>query len=583
MHTEFKTHFNKLKKEHSTLGQQYGNSLADKRHLEAELESQRKHFTGLLEQRQKTVDEFSTRSATTTDPEILKARIAKTVEAPYKQKLDNLNEEIEQKDFTISELTRENKLLKTDLEATRNDYERQLKNVKQKYLSQIDDLNIEIQELQGKLDDTRDKELVRIIKREKEEYKKKLVETQRDLLEAKSTITVLKNEVESLERDKQRFCEQVRMESEEAEKEINRITEKFKQSEEDHVAELQELHVKNKQLQQLLIENEALKGQVQELEIELGGYKKQIQEVGGTLKERELEIEACILQIQEENKENSVRVKEEKQILQNEIERLETTIKEMEESHKDELETITEKLEATEKQGKAMYEDQQQLRTKLEELQASYESIKTNYEKIVRQSNKQEDEIFALQARYRNSLTKEQELVTAKDHLEVSLQLMKEEHEKYLNEKAEWNAERTKLQSQIVALTRKIETITKEAAENVKRHVNKAAEYKSKVRRANLKLQQMTTKLAQYQAEIYQNFTPGKIEASNISNAWIQREVMSATPDPDKLEADIELTLERNKEQAQKRYIFAYQLCSLRYTGQICICGSIHLSIIIYF
>jgi len=557
MHNDFKQHFDKIKKENSTLQAQNADLIAEKKRWEAEISSQKKHFVNLLDQRQKTLEELQLRTSSPIgEPDLLKAKMNRFVETPYKQKIDSLNLELEEKDGQISELERQNEFLKKDLENIKTEYEKAIKEMKNKYISQIDSLNFEIHALQNNSDERKDKELMRLIKNDLDETKRKYAEAQKDLLETKNNFTNLQGELELLNQENARLTQENQEINTNAQNEINKITEKFKESEIEHSSEIEKSLSQNKQIQQLLIENEQLKGTVQELEIENGQLKKQIEELGNSLKDRENDIDNCILQIQEENKENARKVNDEKQFLQNEIDRLEQKLREEQENNTQELEEMQKKIENSERAAGTENQEKSQLRSRIEELEEMHKNLKNNYDKLAKQNENLEDELFSTQTRYRGSLTKEQELSNLKEHLEISIKLLKEEHQTLLNEKNDWATERSDLQNQILKLTKKLEDVTKEASENIQKHMKKASEYKAKVRQANLKLQNMSSKLLHgNQAESFQQgVTPIKGEVMNIKSfdvknyATVLDKGIENEIDEEKLEADIEKTLEKHME-----------------------------------
>ena len=95
VYEEFKRHYEKLKKECNEISKRHMEAIAEKKQMEAENEAQLRHLRGLLEQREKILDEQRSKALLPTDTDMLRAKIAREVEAPYKQKVDTLQQEIE--------------------------------------------------------------------------------------------------------------------------------------------------------------------------------------------------------------------------------------------------------------------------------------------------------------------------------------------------------------------------------------------------------------------------------------------------------------------------------------------------------
>ncbi len=92
-----------MRNENGELARSNAELSADRKQLEAENESQRRHFTVLLEQRQRALDESAAKASpvSVSDVEALKSKLSRMIEAPYRQKLDAAEEAIEKKDMQV--------------------------------------------------------------------------------------------------------------------------------------------------------------------------------------------------------------------------------------------------------------------------------------------------------------------------------------------------------------------------------------------------------------------------------------------------------------------------------------------------
>jgi hypothetical protein len=95
VYEEFKQHYDKLAKECNEISKRHMETLAEKKQIEAENEAQLKHLRSMLEQREKNLEEQRSKALMPTDTDMLRAKIAREIEAPLKLKNDTLAQEIE--------------------------------------------------------------------------------------------------------------------------------------------------------------------------------------------------------------------------------------------------------------------------------------------------------------------------------------------------------------------------------------------------------------------------------------------------------------------------------------------------------
>ena len=550
VYEEFKQHYEKLKKECTEISKRHMETITEKKQLEAEYEAQLKHLRGLLEQREKILDEQRTKALLPTDTDMLRAKIAREIEAPLKQKIEALMQEIDQLETEMSETRRANALLKSEIESKDADYSRQFNDLKQKHQGQSADLMGELELMHEKLDDTRDKEIIRTMKREVEEYKRKSLDALKETADVRKQRDELKLEKSSIAIEHSKQLEQVRTNERKAREEIEDLNSKLQKLDEELEKELEKGVEKGEQIQQLIADNNTLKKNLQECELELNQTRTQFQSAENKLKEKEDALDSYSKKLQDEEKDRAILEREDKVKLQQEIERLQKELNISEDTRKSEVRDLSERLEGTEREKRVFQEECKMTRKKLADLQGSFENVKLNHIKALDARDKLENELMRSQDRYRASLTKEQELSTAKEHLEFSIKSIDEEHQKVLEEKKHWTMERVQLQSQISELAQKLETATKKTVDEVKNYREKASSYKSKVRQANLKLQQMATKLARVQAE---SFVAGEYRSIPVVRQPppMLAGVEGMIHDVKELESEIAETLDKHKEMAE--------------------------------
>jgi len=540
IHEEFKQHYEKLKRECSEISRRHMETIAEKKHLEAEYESQLKHLRGLLEQREKILDEQRSKALLPTDTDMLRAKIAREIEAPYRQRVDNLTQEIDRIETELSEARRANILLKSEMEANNMNHNKYVADLKQKYQGQISDLMSEVQVLNEHLDDTNDKELLRTIKREAEEYKRKALEIQRELGELRRQRDDLKLEKNTVSIDHAKQIEQMKMRERKALNDLEDQQLELQKIKEELKSEMRTVNEMREQIQQLTMNNKSLKEKLHEAELNSNQYLTQFQTLDEELKERENALEAYARSLQDNQKDKTLYEREEKARLQKEVERLEKELLQCKEKKMAEYHELSSKYEAVAREKNILQEDYKMARKRLTDLQSSFEGVKQNYMKTLDARDKLEKEVGRGQEKYRSLLNKEHELTTDKAHLEFSIKVVEGNFRKLEDEKRSWELERGQLQRQIAELSQRLEQETKRTQEELLVYKRKASDYKGKVREANIKLQQMATKLSRLQVE---SFAP----APEILVKPTALEPLNAVTDIKQLETEIAQTLHRHK------------------------------------
>lgn len=540
IHEEFKQHYEKLKRECSEVSRRHLETIAEKKHLEAEYESQLKHLRGLLEQREKILDEQRSKALLPTDTDMLRAKIAREIEAPYRQKMENLTQEIDRVESELSEVRRSNILLKSEMEANNANHSKYVADLKQKYQSQISDLMSEVQVLNEHLDDEKDKELIRTVKREAEEYKRKALELQRELGELRRQRDDLKLEKNTISIDHTKQIEQMKMRERKALSELEDQQLEMQKVKEELKAEMQSVSEMREQVLQLSGNNNSLKDKLHEAELNSNQYLTQFQALEDELKERENAVEAYARSLQDTQKEKTLYEREEKARLQKDVERLERELVQCKERRTAEYQELSSKYEAAAREKSILQEDYKMTRKRLADIQASFEGLKQNHIKALDARDKMEKELGRGQEKYRSLLNKEHELATDKTHLEFSIKVMEGNCKKLEEEKRSWELERGQLQRQIAELSQRLEQEAKKTQDELVTYKRKASEYKGKVREANIKLQQMAAKLSRLQVE---SFVP----APEIVVRQTPLEPLEGVNDINLLESEIAATLSRHK------------------------------------
>jgi len=541
VHEEFKQHYEKLKKECNEISRRHMETIAEKKYIEAEYEGQLKHLRGLLEQRERILDEQRTKALLPTDTDMLRAKVAKEIEAPYKLRIESLTQTVDQLKTDIRESQKSNKLIKKQLEGENINYTKQISDLRLKHQEQIRGLTDELKLLKDQLDEVKDKEVIRRLKREVEEYKRRALDTQRDAGDLKKQRDDLRLQQTNIAIEHAKQMDQVKTQELNALNDLEDQKLELLKTKEELKSEIQVSNELRQQVQQLTMNNNSLKEKLRESELEFNQYYAHYNAIEEQLKEKETALDEYSKKVKDEHKGQTLYDRQEKTKLQQEVERLGKELAQYKEERKLEYQKIMSKYEAAIKERNNFQEECKANRKRLTDLQGSYENLKQNYVKAFDAKDKFEKELNRYQERFRGILNKENELATAKTHLELSVQAIEGNRKKLNDEKINWEAERMQLQRQITELTQKLEQETRRTRDEILKHKQKASEYKGKVKEANMKLQQMATRLSRVQVEKITSAGPEIIVRPTIV------EPLEPVGDIKQLESDINATLSKHR------------------------------------
>ncbi len=473
-----------------------------------------------------------------------KKSMRRALEAIYKQKLRTVEEASEKKDQQINELSRKNAMLRMELDSAKKDADQQLHDARSRYQEKIAKITQNLDRAQQVVTDSRrDAESIRRLEKESDEYKQQWMDSQRELSSAQTECDKLRKSVAEFQHSRELFETQERETAAATEAEIALTQEKLRQMAEKYSSETRRAEELDARVRRIEEENAGLRQQLQARELEGETYRRQLAELGETLKDRQIEVDACMEQVRAEGNATAQTDLADRQALQCEIERLTNALQDARDTRQDSLDILGAQLDASEKHRRVLQEEHQALQRKLAALQTSYENLKHRYFAAANENEKHQSEILTLRTSRRGSLTKTQELVQCKDHLEVSLRVLQEENQRLLEEKSSWEVEREKLQQQVTELIRKVEMVANGSAEQVKKYIRKASAYKSKARQGDLKLQQMSARLVE--AEAFPSLAGGETVREGLSEE-VLRAQYSSTPEARQLEAEIASTLEKS-------------------------------------
>lgn len=170
-----------MKRENEESHQKYLQLLSEKKDMENQFDNTIRSFKIAIEQKQKELEDVQSKVIPSLDHDMIRIKIINELEIPHRQALDNKQQENDKLQDQVYELKRQLDILNTKYEAVRFEAEKDIKDLKERhkvnyyyisnYQLELNDLMIEIQTLHERVDDTKDKEVIRALRRELDELK----------------------------------------------------------------------------------------------------------------------------------------------------------------------------------------------------------------------------------------------------------------------------------------------------------------------------------------------------------------------------------------------------------------------------
>jgi chromosome segregation ATPase len=194
IHEDFKHQYTKVKKENDEASQRYIQLLHDKKDHELHFDNTIRNFKMAIEQKQKELEEVSAKIIPSVDNDMMRIKVINELEGPHRQALEAKQQETDRLQDQVYELKRIVEITNSKYDSIRFEAEKDIRDLKERHKYEVNDLMQEIQALQERLEDTRDKDIIRIMRRDLDEIKFRYDENE--------------TEMEELRREKERLREE---------------------------------------------------------------------------------------------------------------------------------------------------------------------------------------------------------------------------------------------------------------------------------------------------------------------------------------------------------------------------------------
>ena len=168
------------------------------------------------------------------DADMLRLKIQKDLEARHRGDLDLKSQEIERLQDQYYDAKRQLEVAKTQLETSRHEHEKEFSEMKDRMKSETSELLIENQALQTKMDDRRDRELIKQLRRDLDEARRKAQDLTAEASELRRDRDSLRLEKNEQYLEQQKNIEDLKALAREAASEKDRAVFKSNGMQEEH-------------------------------------------------------------------------------------------------------------------------------------------------------------------------------------------------------------------------------------------------------------------------------------------------------------------------------------------------------------
>jgi len=382
IHEDFKNQFDKVKRENEETSHKYLNALNDKKDLEMQFDTTIRNFKLAIEQKQRELEEVQAKVIPSLDHDMLRIKIINELEIPQRQAIEAKNQEIERLQDQVYELKRQVDYTNSKYENIRFEAEKDIRDLKERHKFEISDLMIEIQTLQERVEDTREKEIIRALRRELDEIKFRYDENENEMEELRREKEKLRDEKNDIliKLNKQVDVEKNEKRAQKAEtdrllikvRQLENALNSFDNKSGDNEAELVRLRNDNSRLYQ---ENDNKQRQINSLQ-------NQIRDLEDGQISAQTKLQEYISQAQLQSHEKQISEKNRIASLQREIESYQKTIVDLENKYRTTNFQTTKDLESTKQEFSHMQDQLIQTQRNLEIKEEEVNKLKKDIDNL---------------------------------------------------------------------------------------------------------------------------------------------------------------------------------------------------------
>ena len=272
------------------------------------------------------------------DQDILRMRIQKDLEQKYRFELDSKTMELDKVSENYFEIKRMHEISKTNLENQKIEMEKVVDDMKRRHSEELSELVQDNHALQLRIEDSnREREQTRILRRDIDDLKRRLSESQQEALDLRKERDQLKIDKNELLIKNAKDLEEERNHRRVFQSENDKLKFQLKCMEDD-LSKLQlKCERKSQEVQGALSEKTSLLTVLKEKEIMIDSIRRQLAQTKEDLDLKEQELDAYVRRSLSEDKDKSLIERKEKTRVHKELDTLEKNYLELQHKRKSDL------------------------------------------------------------------------------------------------------------------------------------------------------------------------------------------------------------------------------------------------------
>mmetsp|Transcript_23387 Transcript_23387/g.41502 ORF Transcript_23387/g.41502 Transcript_23387/m.41502 type:complete len:465 (+) Transcript_23387:19-1413(+) len=296
MHDDYKVHYERIKKENTEYQQRCVEAVSARKDLESHYEITIRRLKTQVDQKKKEFDELQAKMIPPLDNDLMRLKLINEIEAPHRAAIEQKQDEIQRLTEINYELTRKLELLQVEYSNYRQEEERELRDLRERAQEESYSYAKEVQSLQERLEDPTDREVIRALKKEKDELKMRASELAMEIEDLCRTRESLKVDLNDQQAAFNREIEEERNKRRQVSIDKDRVSVQLKDLTEQ-VAKLRlQVELKTQEISNLKQERETLTTNVAIMKDQLDQIRAQSNTLQERLLKRDTEFEVRLRQ-----------------------------------------------------------------------------------------------------------------------------------------------------------------------------------------------------------------------------------------------------------------------------------------------
>ena len=195
LYDDFRGHYEQIKGQVNTYQKRLGEEIQSRKEIELNLEGRLSDMKRLVDLKQRELDQMAQKLTLPVDTDILRMKIQKDLESRHRIDLEQKLSENERLQDQFYESKRQLDIVRTQFDSFKYESEKEMQDIRDKMKSEIQELMLENQALHQRCDDKRDRDLIKQLRRDLDEAKRRASDSTQEC-------NMLRRERDSLKVDK---------------------------------------------------------------------------------------------------------------------------------------------------------------------------------------------------------------------------------------------------------------------------------------------------------------------------------------------------------------------------------------------